>query len=66
MVGGEVVSKYVRSVGKYVKYRVNFIIDDSVVWGFNIGVGGGFCRVVDGEVNISKVYFVWNLMVLWV
>ena len=46
------------SVGKYIKVGVNMIIDNSVGWGANRGVGG--------EVKISEVGYLWRSMGLWI
>ena len=45
--GGGISSRYVRSVGKYVKGGVNVTIDDNVGWGVNRGVVDWFCSGVD-------------------
>ena len=36
------------------------VINDSVGWGVDRGVGAGFHRVVHGKSNISKVKLVWR------
>ena len=43
------------SVGKYIQYGFYVIINDSVYWGVNRGVGAEVVRVIDGELYISKV-----------
>ena len=52
---GEVSSRDVRSVGKYVKGGVGVIIDYSEGWDVDRGFYSRVCRGVDGEINISKV-----------
>ena len=42
------------------------IIDDIVSWCVDRCVNDGVCKVVEGEVNISKVMSVWRLMPVWV
>ena len=46
------------SNGKYIKVGFNMIIDNSVGWGANWGVGG--------EVHISEVGYLWSSMELWI
>ena len=36
--------------------------DDSLGWSVDRGVSDDFLRGVDGELNISKVEYVWRLM----
>ena len=59
--GGEVFSRYESSVGKYEKSGVNVIIADSVGWVIDRSVGVNFFRLVDEEVIILKVEFVWSI-----
>ena len=47
---------------KYVKVGVDVRTDDSVVWGFERGVGYGYFKHVYYEVKMSKVESVWMLM----
>ena len=46
------------SNGKYIKVGFNMIIDNSVGWGANRGVGG--------EVKISEVGYLWRSVELYV
>ena len=65
-VGGEISSRYDISVSKYAKVGSNAKMYDSVVWVVNWSVGAGFCRGFDGEVNMSKIYYVSRLMALYI
>ena len=52
------------SLSKDIKGGLNVIIDASVGWGINGGVGSDSCRCVGGKLKMSKVEFVWRLIIV--
>ena len=60
---GDIGSRDESSVVKYNKYGVNVILNDSIGWIVDRGIDYGFCKIIEVEINISKVIYVWRLMI---